>query len=244
MSLEAVSSAGRRRGAPVRALLLAVFFVVLAGCAATQTATQIDRLERTGAKPRILLMTPDVKYYLWTASGITELQAEWTEAARTNFVNATTAYAQQRDADLVVMGKSVGNDALVRRYETLHATVGNTILTNYFGVAKLPSKAGGFDWSLGPGISEVAERYSADYALFVFYRDYQSSGGRIAMSILSAALGGGMSTTAEFGFASLVDLKSGDVVWFNKVNVGAGELRDASGAAAVVNTLFQGLPAD
>jgi hypothetical protein len=239
-----VARAGGHRAAIGRFLSLLLLIAVLGGCATTQTATQIDRLQRTGEKPRILLMTPDVKYFLWTASGITELQAEWTEAARKNFLDATQNFAARRNADVVVMGKSVGTDELVRRYENLHAAVGNTILVNHFGIAKLPSKAGAFDWSLGSGVSEIAERYSADYALFVFYRDYQSSGGRIAMSILVGALGGSMGTQAEFGFASLVDLKSGDVVWFNKVDVGAGELRDAGGAAAVVNKLFEGLPAD
>lgn len=219
-----------------------VAFLIIGGCAAPSNIAQIDRLERTGEDARILLMTPDVKYYLWTASGMTELQADWTEAARVNFIDASRNFAEQHNADLVVMGKAVGNDELVRRYENLHAAVGNTILNNYFGPAKLPSKAGAFDWSLGPGVAEIAERYSADYAMFVFYRDYQSSGGRIAMSVFAAALGAGMATSAEFGFASLVDLKSGDVVWFNKVTAGAGELREASGAAAVVNTLFKDLP--
>lgn len=218
--------------------------LIIGGCAAgTANVAQIDRLERTGEDTRILLMTPDVKYYLWTASGMTELQAEWTEAARKNFISSSKAFAKEHDADLVVMGKSVGNDELVRRYENLHAAVGNTILTNYFGGAQLPSKAGGFDWSLGPGVAEIGERYSADYAMFVFYRDYQSSGGRVAMSVLAAALGGGMATSAEFGFASLVDLKSGDVVWFNRVTAGAGELRDPAGATRTVNKLFKDLPA-
>jgi hypothetical protein len=216
---------------------------VLGGCATTSNVAQVDRLERTGEDVRILLMTPDVKYYLWTASGMTELQAEWTEAARVNFTDAAKDFAAKHDADLVVMGKAVGNDDVVRRYEKLHAAVGNTILNNYFGMNKLPSKAGGFDWSLGPGVQEIGERYSADYAMFVFYRDYQSSGGRVAMSVLAAVAGSSMQTQAEFGFASLVDMKSGDVVWFNMVTAGAGELREATGAAAVVNTLFKDLPA-
>lgn len=227
----------------MRRLSLVGLLLLLGGCVTTTSnVAMVDKLEPSGERPRILLMTPDVKYYLWTASGMTELQAEWTEAARVNFVNAAETFARERDADLTVMGKSVGNDEVVRRYENLHAAVGNTILTSYFGAAKLPSKAGAFDWSLGPGVREIAERYSADYAMFVFYRDYQSSGGRIAMSVIAAVAGASMATQAEFGFASLVDMKSGDVVWFNKVTAGAGELRDASGATAVVNQLFRDLP--
>ena len=129
-------------------------------------------------------------------------------------------------------------------YERLHSAVGYTILNNHFGMMKLPSKANGeiFDWSLGPGISAIAEQYNADYALFVYYRDYQASGGRIAFAIIAAAAGAGVSTGSEHGFASLVDLRTGDIVWFNVVGAGSGELRERDGAAAAVNTLFRDIP--
>jgi hypothetical protein len=39
-----------------------------------------------------------------------------------------------------------------------------------------------------------------------------------------------------------VDLRTGDVVWFNKVDVGAGELRDREGARTVVDGLFRDMP--
>jgi hypothetical protein len=118
------------------------------------------------------------------------------------------------------------------------------VLTNHF-LLKLPAKAGRFDWSLGPGVSEIGRDSGADYALFVFYRDYQASGGRVAMSIFAAALTGVvLSTGGQGGFASLVDLKSGNVVWYNKVDVGTGDLRNPKGASAVVAQLVQGLPRD
>jgi hypothetical protein len=78
--------------------------------------------------------------------------------------------------------------------------------------------------------------------LFVFYRDYQASGGRVAFAILAAAAGAGVSTGSEHGFASLVDLKTGDIVWFNVVRAGSGELRDKNGAAAAVSVLFKDIP--
>jgi hypothetical protein len=119
-----------------------------------------------------------------------------------------------------------------------------TILNHQFGMWTLPSKGNGevFDWSLGPGTSVLAEEHDADYGLFVFYRDYQASGGRVAFAILAAAAGVGVSTGSEGGFASLIDLRTGDVVWFNVVGVGAGELRDPEGAAAAVHELFSGIP--
>ena len=79
---------------------------------------------------------------------------------------------------------------------------------------KLPSKGENFDWSLGPGVASIGQQHDADYALFVHYRDYQASGGRVAFAILAAAAGVGVPMGGEMGFASLVDLKTGDIVWF------------------------------
>jgi hypothetical protein len=39
-----------------------------------------------------------------------------------------------------------------------------------------------------------------------------------------------------------VDLQTGDIVWFNVVIMGSGELRDKEGAAAAVQSLFKDMP--
>ena len=57
-----------------------------------------------------------------------------------------------------------------------------------------------------------------------------------------AAAGSAVNTGSEQGFASLVDLRSGEIVWFNVVNDGGGELRDEGGAAAAVDALFRDIP--
>ena len=67
----------------------------------------------------------------------------------------------------------------------------------------------------------------------------------MALSILAIVAtqgGAGLSTGAQGGFASLVDLRTGDVVWFNRVLAGAGDLRSAEGAATVVVQLFSEMP--
>jgi len=222
------------------AVLIASIFL-FAGCATTQNVQQIDRLESVGENPTILLMPPDIRYYLITAGGISEPHAEWTEAARKNFSSAVQDFAKDIGTNLVVMDDS-DMTPLEVKYAKLHRAVGFTVLTNHFGMLKLPTKAGRFDWSLGPGISEVAEDYDADYGLFTYYRDEQASGGRVALAVLAAVAGGSVSTGSEYGFASLVDLKTGDVVWFNVVNAGSGELRNPEGAVTAVSTLFKDIP--
>ena len=226
----------------VRLAAIALVAVLATGCAATQTMSHVSRLETTVEKPRILLMTPDVKYYLLTAGGLTEPHADWTTSAQRNFVTAVQAYAADRGSDLIVMDYSQPLGELETRYDRLHGAVGNTVLSNYFYGQKLPTKGETFDWSLGPGVREIGERYGADYALFSFYRDFQASGGRIAFAVVAAMAGVGISTGGQGGFASLVDLKTGEVVWFNLLQSGTGDLRSPEGARSVMTELFKDLP--
>ena len=222
-----------------RLALASILAILLAACA-PMNVKQVDRLSTVAENPRILLMPPDIRYYLLTAGGIPEPNAEWTEAAQTNFTEAVTDYAASIGSDLKVVDKRDLSPTEIN-YEELHSAVGFTILDNYFGTP-LPSKNGQFDWSLGPEISQIAADRDADYALFVYYRDYQASGGRVAFAVLAAAVGGVADVGSESGFASLVDLKTGDVVWFNVVVAGSGELRNKDGAASAVRALFKDIP--
>jgi hypothetical protein len=227
----------------MKTIVLLTALVALAGCATSQNVQQIDRLESVRENPRVILMPPDIRYYLLTAGGVAEPHAEWTAAAQDNFTVAIGKFAESIGTDLTILDPD-NLGATHIKYEKLYSVVGMTVLQHQFGMFKLPSKGNGqvFDWSLGPEISTLADEHDADYALFVYYRDYQASGGRVAFAILAAAVGAGTSLGSEGGFASLVDLHSGDIVWFNVVNAGSGELRDAEGAALAVETLFRDIP--
>lgn len=242
LSLSVMRRRPSSSGACARTAVLLLAAAMFAGCATTQTVSHVSRLETTVEKPRILLMTPDVRYYLLTAGGLTEPHADWTAAAQKNFVAAVEDYASERGSDLVVMDTSQPLGELESRYDRLHGAVGNTVLANYFFGPRLPTKGERFDWSLGPGVSTLGERYDADYALFSFYRDYQASGGRMAFAFLAAVAGIGLSTGGQGGFASLVDLKTGEIVWFNLLQQGTGDLRSPEGAHAVMRELFKDLP--
>jgi hypothetical protein len=220
-----------------------LFIGLISACATTQNVQQIDRLESVKENPSVILMPPDIRYYLLTAGGVAEPHAEWTEAAQTNFTAAIHDFAVSIGTDLTIVDRDNLGETHIE-YEKLHSAVGLTILNHQFGYFKLPSKGNGqiFDWSLGPEISALADEHDADYGLFVYYRDYQASGGRVAFAILAAAAGVGVVTGSEHGFSSLVDLRTGDIVWFNVVSVGSGELRDEASAAATVNALFSDIP--
>jgi len=60
--------------------------------------------------------------------------------------------------------------------------------------------------------------------------------------VLMAVLGVGLSGGSQVGYASLVDLESGRVLWFNSLARATGDLRDPGKAAETVDALLTGFP--
>ena len=194
----------------------------------------------------VVLMPPDIKYFRITASGATEPAADWTESARTSFSGAFQSYVDSATVDFSLTEVDELSDVGVE-YDRLHSAVGSTILANYYGVTKLPSKVqaetktSAFDWTLGPGVANLLPDQNGDYALFVFFRDYQASGGRVGMALFASLAGVAIYTGHQGGFASLVDLDSGDVVWFNNLPLAQGDMRKPEGAERIVKQLLSEL---
>jgi hypothetical protein len=125
----------------------------------------------------------------------------------------------------------------------LHRAVGVSIIQHkYFEPLLLPTKEDVFDWGLGPDVQMLRDEYNAHYALFIYMRDSYSSPGRVAMTVALAALGVGVQGGTQSGFASLVDLGSGEVVWFNRLLRGTGDLRTPEPAREAMAVLLKGFP--
>ena len=165
------------RASFVRLIFVSTALAVLSGCVATgANVNTIDRLAAIDTdEPKVLVMTPDVKYYLLTAGGQPQPQAEWTEAARKNFANALQAHADERGTKIQMLGDPDELGEAEIAYQKLYSAVGSSIQIHHTGVAKLPTKNNSFDWGLGPDIKVIGEKYDAEYALFSYYRDYQAS---------------------------------------------------------------------
>ena len=61
------------------------------------------------------------------------------------------------------------------------------------------------------------------------------------MAVFAALLGASMYTGHQTGFASLVDLNDGKVVWFNYLPISQGEMRTEEGAGRIVDQLLSTL---
>mgnify|MGYP006887600109 CR=1 FL=1 len=86
-------------------------------------------------------------------------------------------------------------------------------------------------------VAAISRSHEADYALFLYVRDSYASAGRVAVIVVAALMGAGVPGGSQVGFASVVDLKTGDIVWFNRLVRQAGDLRTPDAAAETVRAL-------
>ncbi len=191
-------------------------------------------------------MEPDVQLSELTAGGLEEPRADWTDIARKNIAKALAETLHRRQ-DTLLRYQSPKDDweklHLHTQLVKLHEAVGESILIHKYTPAyQLPTKTGKLDWSLGKNTSSLHEEYGADYALFIYIRDSYASSGRAAAIVVAALLGVGLPGGLQVGFASLVDLRSGQVVWFNRLLRGTGDLRTLSPAMEAIGALLEGVP--
>lgn len=236
------------RGGRKRLLIsvLSVLALIVSACATPSNLSQISELKRTDHSLNFLLMPLDVELSILTAGGMLEPQAEWTENAKKYMLVALREMLSGQGRDLTVYevnDVSSESVALHADIEKLHRAVGVTILQHKYGELELPTKKDKFDWTLGTEASALGASYNADYGLFIFVRDSYSSGGRAFLQVVAAvAFGAALQGGQQIGFASLVDLNSGDVVWFNLLASATGDLRNQADAVKTVRNLVGTLP--
>jgi len=234
-----------RRVMPVTAILL----LALAGCAAPKQQTSVGYVPPAG-NHKVVVMRPDIAVDVLTVGGLLERREDWTITARDNVLASLQAQQAKRggQTQIAITRESAGGeDATVIALNQLHQAVGQSVMVHKFSpIGALPTKKDVFDWTLG----ELAVQYGAqsgyDYAFFLYARDSFSSGGRAALQAVGA-LGcivgvcvippGGM----QQAFASLVELKTGKLVWFNHVLSSTGDIRTQAGADALVEKLLEGM---
>jgi hypothetical protein len=230
--------------------LLAILLVSLGGCTPTQRQQTSAGFVPPAGGYKLIVMRPDIAVSVLTAGGLLERREDWTHSARENVLASLRSQQARRGGttQIALTHAEAGTDEpTVVALNQLHEVVGQTILLHKFSAGhSLPSKRGRFDWTLG----ELATRYGAqsgyDYALFLYARDSFSSGGRIAVQTvgaLSCLVGvcyvpsGG----SQQAFASLVDLKTGEVTWFSFLESGSGDIRTPEGAEELVTKLLAGM---
>ncbi len=187
-------------------------------------------------------MEPDVELSLLTTGGAREPRADWTEAAKANIMTEIENEVRARGTKTVQFDTKSSPSDHVMQLVHLHEAVGATVMGS-FGAAKLPNKDKVFDWSLGPGVSELADTYHADYALFVFARGSYASSGRVAVAMVAAVFRVAVPLGTQQAFVTLVDLHTGNIVWIGFAATGEhDDMSTPDGAASVAKEMMASIP--
>lgn len=196
----------------------------------------------------IVLMRPDTDVGQLAAGGLPQPNADWTKAARENLQAALSANAIARHLELKPFDEQSGDGAqLVADYSALHQAVANAIIEHKYYGSKLPTKKDRFDWTMGPGAARIGELSGGNYALFLFTRDNFASASRKATQVagmLGCIVGFCMIVPGgtHVAYASLVELSTGNVVWFNVLRGSKGDVREKDGAQGMVDAIMASMP--
>jgi hypothetical protein len=223
----------------LRALTL-VAFVGAASLAQAQSRNLAPGFTVLPRDAKVAIAPLDVELFEMSAGGVLVPKADWTEAANKHMGAALTRKATSLGASTQFVSDSVADE----NAELLHlyGAVARAISMHHLGMFKLPTKEDKLDWGFGDSLRPLQAATGARYALFTWMRDSYASPERKAMIVGMALLGVGISGGVQIGYSSLIDLETGQVLWFNQAVSGFGDLRDEKSATASVDGLLAGFP--
>lgn len=238
-----------------KAAVLGLACAALAQPALAGSLTRDNFAFPTDGDVKIVVFRPDVNVGSLRVGGLDEPNADWTAAARTNIQTAMQANAEANDARMVFLGEFEGQQAeLVNEYRGLFEAVAGAAFLHAAMGDRLPtklvpnpdpkaSKRYKLDWTLGAEASRLRDVTGGDYALFFFSKDsYGDAGRKVAQLLMAGIFGAYVPAGVHIGYAGLIDLRTGDLVWFNTDLALGGDPREADGAQKRVGQLLAGFP--
>lgn len=237
------------QGAPSKAARCAIrvaaalaFVLAAAGAGAEEPRNLAPGFTALPQNAKILLTPIDVELYSISAGGVPEPRADWTSTALANMKKELGRLRERYKGETVDLDERAADD--FGELLSLHSAVARSINLHHAvgGMWALPTKNGKLDWSFGDALKPLQDKTGARYALFIWVRDSYASGERVAAMVLMAALGVGLGGGVQQGYASLVDLETGRVLWFNRLARASGDLREPAKAVETVDALLLGFP--
>lgn len=195
---------------------------------------------------KIVIISPDIFVGEQSTGGLDRLNADWTEDARKSLLGETGRQLRSSGFEVTMLPDVDGEDGkLLVEYRALFKLVSSAAIRNdLFPTDPLPTKKNAFDWSMGEGVSKLSELGGdARYGLFLYSYDSYGLPGRKAMEVIGLAAGLDATAPPHIGYAGLVDLQNGDLVWLN-VNVRlGGDIRRPDGVKTRAERLLKKFPA-
>lgn len=195
---------------------------------------------------KILLFRPRIRVGAQSTAGMFEPNADWTAQARENLGSVLVATQKRLGNDIIDAAEPVGPAAeRLAAYQSLFSVLAQSVIEyQFFKGNRLPTKKrkGEFAWTLGPGVAELGRETGADYALFLWTDDAYGSTGRKVLQVFAAMARVPVTSGVHKGYAGLVDLKTGDLVWLNADMQMGGDVRTVEGAQKRMRQLLEDFP--
>lgn len=191
---------------------------------------------------KMVIMPIDVELASLSAGGLPEPKADWTAAAQEHLRSALLSMQSNIMPSASLMSEREADE--FAEQVSLHAAVARSISLHHgmLDSFALPTKEKQLRWNLGDAMQALQSKTNARYGLFIWMRDSYASAERKAAMVAMAMLGVGLTGGMQTGYASLVDLKTGDVLWFNQLSRMSGDLREAAPARETLNQLLMNFP--
>lgn len=225
---------------------LAIF---LAGCAQPLPQYRVHHSfiesPQTRAPRKVLVLPVDVVIKEVTAGGVAEEVPDWSRKGSANVLAALTKQLRSggtNRAKLQLLDTPKLPEAdtkAIQQHLALYRRVAATVFSVTYGERAWPQKIYRFDYTLGNGLKSVAGRTGADSAILLMGEDSVSTAGRKLAALFLDSVSYGHSYLT----AAIVNLNTGDILWFNYAyQYKSADLREPDDAAKLVAQLFEEYP--
>lgn len=221
--------------------LLALALCVVSSLAVAQSRQLAPGFTTLPSQAVVVVAPLDVELFELGVGGVTEPKADWTADATRHMTDSLRRKASTLGLQARFMESRTADEHAELLH--LHGAVARSISVHHMsGFMKLPTKEDRLDWSFADALRPLQQATGARYVLFTWVRDSYASAGRKAAMVGLAMLGIGVGGGIQQGYASLVDMETGQVLWFNQSISGMGDLRDEKSAEASMDRLLANFP--
>lgn len=228
--------------------------VCLTGCTPLTYRTNASFDTYFKAKKKVAVLMPDMKIFKLTAGGVDQYQDDWSANSAFHMEQELRKELATFDSiDFVFLDPTALSDAqrqFVDRERSIFYTVAYSVVTHTYEPEMLfKHKVKAFDYTLGEELSEFNTVENVDAILFVNGRNYIWTAGRASLAFLSVAVSAftgvyiPVPAGKEWLTASLVDVNSGDVLWFNYLPL-PGDMRMEKTVRRLSKRLFRDFPSE
>ena len=197
---------------------------------------------------KVFIAPLDMQFFEISAGGVPEKVKGWGDQANTVVLTATREELRRRtqmDAMELPDLDEAERRALERATAMFRRVADQIAAVKESNDESWTKRAHELEFTIGNELRPLARRVGADAILFVDGMDYVSSIGRRIMFVVTTLVFGlpVLPPGTSYLQAGLVDLNSGEVLWFGRdYSVTLGDLREAGTAAKLVGGMFASYP--